>query len=128
MAKKKLSKNLVDYGGGRGAAAGDDLHQIWGIPQALRLFVHDSPLTAITVEGVQDRANSDTKFWDGVDCAYYFGGTTIQESTFIEIEQLKYSGSDPDKSWTVAELTANSATTTDNSVFRRLADAFKGAR
>jgi energy-coupling factor transporter ATP-binding protein EcfA2 len=84
-------------------------------------------LTAVTVEGIATEAVSstaDASAWEGVDCALYYGGASNQAADRIELIQQKYSSADPDKNWTIARLCSNSAKTTNNSVFRRLADAF----
>jgi hypothetical protein len=52
--------------------------------------------------------------------------TQSKDSKRIEIEQLKYSSADPEKPWTIARLTSSTGTKVNNSVMRRLADAFRG--
>lgn len=118
----------VDYLGARGANAGDYFHELWTVRHALSLLDHDSELTVLTVEGLQpeDEAGQSQRNWDGVDCGLYYGATTVKDSKRIDIEQLKYSSADPDKPWTIARLTSSSGKNVNNSVIRRLADAFHG--
>lgn len=115
-----------EYRGARGANAGDDYHELWAVRHSLALLEQDSGLTLLTVEGLrpQDEITAAARTWDGIDCALYYGGTTVADCERIVIEQVKYSGSDPDGQWTLARLTSNTAKTTNNSVIRRLADAF----
>ena len=120
----------ADYRGARGSNAGDQFHELWALRQVLRLLEPSSSFTAVTVEGVRyaDAADGvDAPTWDGVDCALYYGGSSLETADVVEFAQLKYSGSSPDGSWTVARLVENSRTSGNNSVFRRLADDFKAA-
>jgi hypothetical protein len=116
-----------EYRGARGSNAGDDYHELWAVRHSLALLEQDSGLTLLTVEGLrpQDEVTAGARAWDGIDCALYFGGTAVADCERIVIEQVKYSGSDPDGQWTLARLTSNSAKKTNNSVIRRLADAFQ---
>jgi len=116
-----------DYRGARGANAGDSYHELWAVRHALTLLEHGSELTLLTVEGIlpEDEITGAATDWDGVDCGLYYGGTSVQDCNRIVIEQLKYSSSDSQKHWTVARLTRNTAKKTNNSVIRRLADAFQ---
>jgi len=116
----------VDYHGGRGANAGDFFHELWALRQALSLLEHDSELTVLTVEGLLpgDEIGQSGMIWEGVDCGLYYEAATVRECDRIEIEQVKYSSADPQSPWTVARLTRNTAKKSNNSVMRRLADAF----
>jgi hypothetical protein len=118
----------VDYLGARGANAGDYFHELWAVRHALSLLDHDSELTCLTVEGLrpEDESGQSQRNWDGVDCGLYYGATTVKDSTRVEIEQLKYSSADPEKPWTIARLTSSTGKKVNNSVMRRLADAFRG--
>lgn len=118
----------VDYLGARGANAGDYFHELWAVRHALSLLDQDSALTILTVEGLrpEDEAGQSERIWDGVDCGLYFGAAEAKECNRVEIEQLKYSSADPETPWTIARLASNSATKGNNSVIRRLADAFRG--
>ncbi|MBI2353660.1 MAG: hypothetical protein HYV06_01300 [Deltaproteobacteria bacterium] len=121
----------VDYGGARGSNAGDQFHELWALLQALELLKPKTELTAVGVEGVRTESTSqtlDNPTWDGVDCALYYGGTSLETADRVEFIQLKYSAANPEKKWSVARLLENSAKKTNNSVIRRLADDFKDAR
>ena len=55
------------------------------------------------------------------------GGSTCAASSRVVVDQMKYSGSDPQDSWTIsARLIKNTRKSGNNSVLRRLADAFQG--
>src|SRR5271157_5901792 len=118
----------VDYLGARGANAGDYFHELWTVRHALSLLDHNSELTVLTVEGLrpEDETGQSQRNWEGVDCGLYYGATAVKDSKRIDIEQLKYSSADPEKPWTIARLTSSSAKKVNNSVIRRLADAFQG--
>jgi len=118
----------ADYRGARGANAGDDFHELWALRYALALLDETSGLTALTLEGLsrEDESGKPPETWDGVDCGLYYGAGAAGACERVEIEQLKYSGSDPTKRWTVSDLTRNTRRNGNNSVVRRLADAFQG--
>ena len=120
----------LDYRGARGSNAGDDFHELWALRQALALLDEDIGLTAVTVEGLraEDESGTPQDTWDGVDCAFYFGGEDISSVEHIEIDQLKYSSANPHDTWTVARLTSSSNKKKDNSVIGRLAKAFAGLK
>jgi hypothetical protein len=119
-----------DYRGARGSNAGDDFHELWALRQALALLDEDFGLTAVTVEGLmaEDESGTPQDTWDGVDCAFYFGGGDINSVEHIEIDQLKYSSANPHDAWTVARLASSSNKKRDNSVMGRLAKAFAGLK
>jgi len=98
------------------------------VQQCLTLLEHDSELTAITLEGLraEDESATATPVWNGVDCCLYFGGSTCAASSRVVVDQMKYSGSAPQDSWTVARLIKNTRKSGNNSVLSRLADAFHG--
>jgi hypothetical protein len=116
----------ADYRGARSSNAGDDFHELWALRQALALLDHDTKLTAVAVEGLkaEDESGTPKDTWDGVDCTLYFGGDHAASAERIVIAQLKYSGANPDQSWTVARVTQTSNKKKDNSVVGRLAKAF----
>ncbi|MDB4914275.1 MAG: hypothetical protein JWM95_1919 [Gemmatimonadetes bacterium] len=120
----------ADYRGARGAMAGLDYHVLWTLRHALSLLDAGSELTAITVEGLraEDEVGVSAATWDGVDCTFYHGGNSTATATQIDVDQLKYSAAEPDAAWTVARLARSSAKRTNNSVIRRLAQAFDGLR
>lgn len=119
----------ASYQGARGSNAGDQFHEFWALEQVLQLLEPGTTLKAVTVEGVKSEAvGPDDPAWDGVDCGQYFGGETLETADEVHLSQLKYSTADPDKSWTVARLTNSTASTTNNSVIRRLANAYKKAK
>lgn len=116
-----------DFRGARASNAGDDFHEIWVLSQALTLLDGRSNLSGLTVEGLRpdDAAGVPPELFDGVDCALFYSGGSVADAERVEIVQFKYSASDPETPWTVARLTYSSAKTRDNSVLRRLGDAFK---
>lgn len=124
------SAPTADVRGARGSNAGDQFHELWALEQVLALLDSANGLAAVTVEGVtaRDRGTAgEGPYWDGVDCALYFGGDSFASARRVELVQLKYS-SDPDRPWSIARLTASSARRGNNSVLRKLANAFSAAR
>jgi hypothetical protein len=115
-----------DFGGARGSGLGDDFHELWALRRALDMLLPSSDIAAITVEGMllKDEKGAPSDTWDGVDCTFYYGDETIENAAKVVIDQLKYSGSDPNQNWTMSRLTASTAKTTNNSVIRKLAKAF----
>lgn len=115
----------TEYSGKRGGNAGDDFHEIWAMRRALEILAPRSTVQQVTVEGVlaEDEAGSDRAAWDGVDCAIYHGDAdgTINR---IELVQLKYSGSEPSKPWSLARLTQSARKARNNSVIARLSEAY----
>ncbi len=107
--------------------AGDEFHELWALREALRLLEPSTTLSGVQLEGVRTESpsNSEGPQWDGVDCTLYFGGITVESAEQIEIVQLKYSVADPDKKWTLARFCQKTARSRNNSVARRLGDAFK---
>ncbi len=125
------SKKSVDFRGARGSNTGDQFHELWALQQVLDLLRPETDLKAVGVEGVKTEMpsqNVDEPSWDGVDCALYYGGTTIENADRIEFVQLKYSAANPETNWSVARLTANTAKKGNNSVIRKMADDFKSAK
>jgi hypothetical protein len=123
--------NAADYGGARGSNAGDQFHELWALQQILGLLKPRSTLSAVTVEGIpftERQTTIDAPTWDGVDCALLHGDRTLDKAARVELVQLKYSGSSPSTPWTIARLCANTRTTGNNSVLRRLSDDFADAR
>jgi len=123
--------SCIDYGGARGSNAGDQFHELWALQQVLELLCPGTHLTAVGVEGVrtENSAQTDEKpTWDGVDCALYYGGTSLESAERVEFAQLKYSSANPEKVWSVARLAESTAKKGNNSVIRRLADAYKNAK
>lgn len=120
----------VDYRGARGSNTGDYFHELWAARRALSLLEHGSELTVLTVEGLrpEDETGQSQTVWEGVDCCLYYGAAVAKECKRIEIEQLKYSPSAHRRSWTVGRLTKNTAKQGNNSVIRRLANAFRAVR
>ncbi|WP_375428502.1 hypothetical protein, partial [uncultured Sphingomonas sp.] len=118
-----------EYHGKRGANAGDDYHELWAVRRALELIVPGSDLIALTVEGVspEDAVGVDDAQWDGVDVACYHGPDTDTIEAVVLI-QLKYSGSEPNKAWTVSRLAYASNKGKTNALINRLAAAWKSAR
>ena len=114
-----------DFSGARGSNAGDNFHELWALRQSLSLLDPNTSLNAIAVEGlIAKDETGNPESWDGVDCSYYFGGDDISSVEEIIIEQLKYSSSNPEKPWTIARLTYSKSKTKNNSILRKLANAF----
>ena len=112
----------IDLLGARASNAGDAFHEIWVTRKALELLDPGSRLVCLTVEGMPAASSGENnnRSWDGVDCALFYGESEEGPFNRVEIVQLKYSPSAPEKNWTLGRLTGNS------SVARRLADAFNG--
>ncbi len=108
--------------------AGDAFHEAWALSKALKLLDQGTQLTQLTVEGVRDAAETDINAnWDGVDCALYFDDNDFPEKSRVELVQLKYSVASKSKKWTLSRFCASNKRNGNNSVARRLADAFKSA-
>ena len=125
-----VSGIVADVRGARASNTGDQFHELWALEQTLALLDRTTRLDAVTVEGIPAEppgAAEGGPQGDGVDCALFFRGTSLENVRRVEIVQLKYS-SDPDKFWSIARLTASSAKKGNNSVLRRPAAAFKAAR
>jgi len=118
----------IDYRGARPANAGDDYHELWALRQALSLLDPKSGLYAVTVEGLkpEDESGKPPDTWDGVDCTFYYGDEETETPSRIVIAQLKYSSANPDLSWSIARLTQSTKKKGNNSVIRKLANAFTG--
>lgn len=116
--------------GARASNAGDQFHELWALRQALELLMPDSGLSALSLEGVRanDNAEEDgNPRWDGVDCALYYGGKSIESALGVELVQLKYSSANPRKHWTVARFCNSSGKKVNNSVIRRLCTDYSHA-
>lgn len=122
---------IIDFSGARGSNTGDQFHELWALQQMLDLLRPDTNLKAVGVEGVRTETpsqNADNPTWDGVDCALYYGGTTLETTDRIELVQLKYSAANPETAWSIARLIKNTAKKGNNSVIRKLANDFNGAK
>lgn len=118
----------IDYTGARGSNAGDIFHELWTVREALRLLQPDDDLQSIEVEGVRSE-NSPDGAWEGVDCALYFGGDSLASASRINLQQLKYSSSDPAKNWTVSRIAAKDGKPKgQGSVIHRLGYAYSNAK
>ncbi len=117
----------ADYRGARGGLAGTDFHALWALSQALRLLDPKDTVVSVSVEGIGNASSSkgDVSDYDGVDCTVLHSDQTFATASAIELVQLKYSGSKPNQAWTLARLTASDKEHGNNSVLRRLADAYK---
>ena len=124
---EKLSKPL-EILGAPASNAGDEFHEAWALGKALMLLDPATNLKELTVEGVRDAPETDVYAnWDGVDCALYFQDPNVPQEIRVELVQLKYSVTGQKKSWTLVRFCSSTKKTGNNSVARRLADAFKGA-
>lgn len=115
----------IDYRSARGSNTGDGYHELWAARHALKLLDADNPLSAITVEGLTTQEGAET-VWDGVDCGLFFGDVSASTANRVEIQQLKYSASNPTDAWTVARLCSGKDGKPKTSPIRRLASAYKG--
>jgi len=121
----------IDFSGARGSNTGDQFHELWALQQVLDLLRPETDLKAVGVEGVRTESppqNVDAPTWDGVDCALYYGGAGLETADRVEFVQLKYSAANPQKAWSIPRLTASTAKQGNNSVIRKMADDFKGAK
>ena len=118
----------IDFLGARASNAGDAFHEIWVTRKALELLDPESRLVCLTVEGMPAASSGENnnRSWDGVDCALFHGESEEGPFDRVEVVQLKYSPSAPEKNWTLGRLTKNTKQRGNNSVARRLADAFNG--
>ena len=131
--KQIFSRNMkpkagnIDFLGARASNAGDAFHEIWAMRKALELLDPESRLVCLTVEGIPAASSGENnRSWDGVDCALFYGESEEDPFDRIEIVQLRYSPTAPEKNWTLGRLTRNTKQRGNNSVARRLADAFNG--
>ena len=121
----------IDFRGARGSNTGDQFHELWALQQVLDLLRLETDLKAVGVEGVRTETpsqNADNPTWDGVDYTLYYGGTTLETADQIEFTQLKYSAANPETTWSVARITVNKTKKGNNSVIRKMAEDFKGAK
>ncbi|GAP13240.1 hypothetical protein LARV_00991 [Longilinea arvoryzae] len=120
----------ADYRGARAANAGDDYHELWALRQSLSLLDAESGLYAIAVEGLKiaDESGKLPDTWDGVDCTFYYGDSKTETPTRIVIAQFKYSSANPNQSWSISRLTRSTKKRGDNSIIRKLANAFIGLK
>ena len=114
----------VDFGGARGSNAGDVFHELWAVRHALRLLNASDDLTAVKVEGIRAPGIPD-RVWDGVDCTLLFGSDIVGKADRVEVQQLKYSGANPNRKWTIARACAGKKGTPEGSLVRKLGTAFK---
>ncbi|MPW24328.1 hypothetical protein GC105_00785 [Alkalibaculum sp. M08DMB] len=109
--------------------AGDDFHLLWAAQKILEMLKPNVTLTAVTVEGPawQDSvvADIDDSKLYAIDLAEYYGGTDFQSASKIVFSQLKYSTYMGDVAWTAASLCHSDNKKKDNSIIRRIADAYK---
>ncbi|WP_428000767.1 hypothetical protein [Acidovorax sp.] len=115
----------IDFASARGSNTGDEYHELWAARHALRLLGGGDGLSAVTVEGLISDDGAE-KAWEGVDCGLLFGAENEVDADRVEIQQLKYSGSNPSGSWTVARLCTGKDGSPKTSPLRRLANAYKG--
>ena len=122
----------IDFPGARASNAGDAFHEIWVTRKALELLDPESRLVCLTVEGMPAASSGENnnRSWDGVDCALFYGESEEHPFDRVEIVQLKYSPSAPQRAFALGRFTKNTSKHTskqgNNSVARRLAAAFNG--
>lgn len=122
-------ENIKTNAGALPSNAGDDFHLLWAAHKILEMLEPNTDLKAVTVEGPawQDSVTSDindSKLY-AIDLAEYYGGESFQSASKVIFSQLKYSTYMGDIEWTVASLCHSDNTKKDNSIMRRLADAYK---
>ena len=114
--------------GARASNAGDAFHEIWALRKALELLDPESDLVLLTVEGVGNPSKTtDNTQWDGVDCALYYGETEDGPFDRVNLVQLRYSVTAPNRRWALGRFTQTSSSRKNNSLARRLATAFNEA-
>ena len=116
--------STFDFAGARGSNAGDEYHELWAVRQALRLLDENTPLSAMTVEGLRVEDGTGA-FWDGVDCTLFYKGDSSSTAARVELQQLKYSAANPAAPWTVARLATGRGGNVASSPIRKLANAYK---
>ncbi|MCA0445340.1 MAG: hypothetical protein LCH54_03830 [Bacteroidetes bacterium] len=116
-----------DYLGARASNAGDQFHELWALQHILDLLKPKTSLMAVGVEGVISSGGKANSRWEGVDCALYFGGTSLETVDRVDFIQVKYSAANPEIVWTLARLTHNSSKKSNNSPIRRLAETYTSA-
>ena len=115
----------IDFSGARSSNTGDVYHELWAVRAALQLLDNSSGLDAVVVEGVPSVDGAGSQ-WDGVDCTLLFGGQSIQTAESVVIQQLKYSASEPMKSWTPSRVCYGpSSSDPSSSLMRGLGKAFR---
>ncbi|WP_188678147.1 ATP-binding protein [Neptunicoccus cionae] len=115
----------LEFRGARGSNTGDVYHELWAVRSALKLLDSTSKLEAVTVEGVPS-ADGFGHQWDGVDCTLLYGGTSIQTADRVTLQQLKYSASEPNTSWSPSRACYGpSSTDPSSSLMRGLGKAFR---
>lgn len=121
-------ENINTNAGALPSNAGDDFHLLWAAQKILEMLKPNSALTAVTVEGParqdSDAAEIDDSKLYAIDLAEYYGGKTFQSASKIVFSQLKYSTYLDNKVLTVASLCHSDNKKKDNSIIRRLADAY----
>ena len=121
-------ENINTNAGALPSNAGDDFHLLWAAQKILEMLKPNSALTAVTVEGParqdSDAAEIDDSKLYAIDLAEYYGGKTFQSASKIVFSQLKYSTYLGNKVLTVASLCHSDNKKKDNSIIRRLADAY----
>lgn len=122
---RRVAGPRTDYRDARGSNTGDDFHELWAVRQAIGLLSREDGLEAITLEGAaaQDESGVPPDTWVGVDCALYFGGREARTAHRVEFVQLKYSGADPNRPWTVARLVQGRSR--QASIINKLAKAWR---
>ena len=115
----------IDFRGARGSNTGDVYHELWAVRASLKLLGDKGDLEAVLVEGVP-AADGVGHQWDGVDCTLLFGGDSIQSARSVTVQQLKYSASEPNKSWSPSRVCYGpSSSDPSSSLMRGLGKAFK---
>lgn len=107
--------------------AGDRYHFVYVARKLLNLLYPRSTLLRVEIEGVADEDAGEDAGGKllGVDLAEYFGGDSAATADRVEIGQVKYSPTHPDKAWTSARLTTRTSANARSSVIGRLAEAYE---
>ncbi|MEW5687684.1 MAG: hypothetical protein AB1942_22445 [Pseudomonadota bacterium] len=118
---------MLEFGGAKGSNTGDAFHELWAVRQALRMLDAESKLVGITLEGLcaSDEGGVEKSRWLGVDCGLYYDDEGAER---LDAQQLKYSGADSKRPWTIARVCAGKTDRSigAGSVIRRLADVYRG--
>jgi hypothetical protein len=111
----------------RESRAGDDFHYLWAARRCLALVDPASDLRLVRLEGPSPTdAPDDDDLFLGVDLIEYFGGESAEAASRVVVSQLKYSTLHPERAWSIARLCELRRPSSNSSVIRRLADAWKG--
>jgi len=90
----------------RASRDGHEYHVAWAARVSLELLHPMAELKAISLEGfpVQETNSFSEKAMDIADLVKYFGGSTVDEATRIDVLQFKYSPTKENEGLTASDL------------------------